>query len=1104
MSKRFLGQFWRPATRPPARRAETRRHRPALEELENRLAPATLTVNSNIDAVTANSNLTLREAIAIVNAGNTTGRSAQEVSLVSGTLGTNDTIQFSASVTSAGAATFTLVSQLAITKSVAIVGPTANSITLNGNNAGRVFVIDDSTAANLVVSLSGLNLTGGNGAGGDGGALFNNETLTLTNCALFGNTTTGAGGGIRNHEGGVLTLTNCTLSGNTANAAGGGIYNSKTLTVNLSTITGNRADNDNTGGEVGGGIGTSNVAAATTTLQGTIVAGNFSGSASTANDLGEKNVEATSTFNLIGNAVSAGGLTHGAGGNIVGNNGSGTLAIDSILNTTLAFNGGLARTHALAANSPAINSGSNALIPAGVTADQRGAPFTRTNGIVDMGAFEVQPPLIVDTTADVDNGNYAAGNFSIREAVRLANATPGADSIAFSSALNNQTIALTSGELKITDAATISGPGPGLLTVSGSNLSRIFNVDNGVTAFIIVTISGLTITAGRDNTDTAGNILNRETLTLSNAVVSNSNSAGVANYGIGNLTITNSTISGNTTPDSGGGVYSAGGSVEITASTITGNTATAGVGGGVLVDGGSCDISQSTITGNGAGTDGGGVRIGNFSFVTITNSTITGNSAKANGGGVWIESGSFLTLVNATLTANRANSDGVGAGSGGGLLAAAGSSTTLHNTLIAGNFKNPGTTTGDDVSGAAAAASSNNLIGNGTGLSGITSGNQGNQIGTAASPIDPKLGPLASNGGPTQTIALLTGSPAINAGDNSLIPVGVTSDQRGAPFTRTSGTVDIGAYEDQPPILLQSTATALTASPQASTGGTLVTFTATVNSGGSPVATGNVTFFDSGLAISPSVAVNAAGVAVFTTSGLLVGNHPVTAVYGGTSTFATSTSAPQSVSVFAPIQVVSVTPNANIAAMAGSQHSRIVSLVVVFNQAVELDAGAFVLSVHTNGVSFGDTAMPAGMGAVPTSLSFTGSADHKTWTITFSGNTDLGADGFASLKDGVYDLTILAAKVHPDGAPSVAMPANWATTFHRLFGDIDAPLTPAGGSVDFFTIVNTGDNFAFRDAFNKTGPGYLPYLDFDGSGLINTGDNLEFRDRFNKALIWRA
>ena len=83
------------------------------------------------------------------------------------------------------------------------------------------------------------------------------------------------------------------------------------------------------------------------------------------------------------------------------------------------------------------------------------------------------------------------------------------------------------------------------------------------------------------------------------------------------------------------------------------------------------------------------------------------------------------------------------------------------------------------------------------------------------------------------------------------------------------------------------------------------------------------------------------------------------------------------------------------------------------------------------------------------------------------------------------------------------MAANSTTTFHRLFGDTGAPTTPAGGTpnVDFEAVVNSGDNLAFRGAFNNAA-NYKAFFDFNGDGVINSGDNLQFRNRFNKALTW--
>jgi hypothetical protein len=147
-----------------------------------------------------------------------------------------------------------------------------------------------------------------------------------------------------------------------------------------------------------------------------------------------------------------------------------------------------------------------------------------------------------------------------------------------------------------------------------------------------------------------------------------------------------------------------------------------------------------------------------------------------------------MTVTNVTLTANTVN------GSGGG-IEVLGGNLTLYNSIIANNsnvFPAP-----DDIDGtidahlaAGQSPSSNNLIGPG-GSGGLMDGVYGNLVGAA----DPKLGPLANNGGPTQTIALLGGSPAIDRGSNALAAAaGLTTDQRG--FGRIyNRVVDIGAFE---------------------------------------------------------------------------------------------------------------------------------------------------------------------------------------------------------------------------------------------------------------------------------------------------------------------
>jgi hypothetical protein len=202
--------------------------------------------------------------------------------------------------------------------------------------------------------------------------------------------------------------------------------------------------------------------------------------------------------------------------------------------------------------------------------------------------------------------------------------------------------------------------------------------------------------------------------------------------------------------------------------------------------------------------------------------------------------------------------------------------------------------------------------------------------------------------------------------------------------------------------------------------------------------------------------------------------------------------------------VVSITLNGNIASLAGNQHSRVVSLVVVFDQAVEMGADALTLALHTNNVSYNGVSYANGYGTLPTSLNLA-TTDYITWIVTFVGNTDNGVDGYNSLKDGVYDLLFDASMIHPLGVPQIQMASDAMFVFHRLFGDKDAAGTPAGGTVgvDFQGILNSGDNLVFQSTLNNPS-NYLAYFDFHGDGTVNTGDNLQFQNRFNKALIWRV
>jgi Cadherin-like domain len=203
--------------------------------------------------------------------------------------------------------------------------------------------------------------------------------------------------------------------------------------------------------------------------------------------------------------------------------------------------------------------------------------------------------------------------------------------------------------------------------------------------------------------------------------------------------------------------------------------------GGAIYNLGTLKLTNSTLSGNAAPLGGG---IYNDYVLTVTNSTVSGNDAGYGGG---IHNGGFLALLNSTVTTNRADSRG------GGLDHFAGAETVLNNTIVAGNFRGTGTTASDIAASLEGTVYGfNNLIGTG-GSGDLTNGQNGNLVGVdVATVLNPTL---TFNGGPTKTHALLAGAnPAVNAGDNSKVPAGVTTDQRG--FARISGgIVDIGAFE---------------------------------------------------------------------------------------------------------------------------------------------------------------------------------------------------------------------------------------------------------------------------------------------------------------------
>jgi hypothetical protein len=426
----------------------------------------------------------------------------------------------------------------------------------------------------------------------------------------------------------------------------------------------------------------------------------------------------------------------------------------------------------------------------------------------------------VDLTSDTGTGTGNAGDLLFVIGQANANPNPAGSLIQFSTPLFStpQTIMLGS-TLELSGSAgpiTIDGPGATLLTVNGNNTVRVFSVDAGVTA----AFSGLTISSGLASAGAGiansgvlalsacaitnnvangpsaegGGIENNRMLTISNCTISNNsisttNGSGGGIFSDDTLAITGSTIANNSTGDGGlgGGVFNTF-TATLTGDTIANNSVGSGGNGGGLFNDGQMLVSGCTIASNSTGSgDGGGIY--NVGLLTLPDSTVAGNSAGGDGGGIF--NGLTLTAVNTTIAYNSA---AIG-GTGGGLDASAGTST-LDNTIVAQNTHLiVSGSVPDDIAGTVSSASKFDLIGTG-GPGGLTNGVNGNQVGVA----NPVLGPLANNGGAAPTIALLPGSPAINAGSNALN--GLEFDERGPGFPRSfNGSIDIGAFEAQPAVI---------------------------------------------------------------------------------------------------------------------------------------------------------------------------------------------------------------------------------------------------------------------------------------------------------------
>jgi hypothetical protein len=750
--------------RVPASRQST------AEIMERRLLMSTYTVNTLSDAIDpVAGQLTLRQAVSYAN-------------LHAGA----DTIVFDPTVFPAGSSqTITLlngpISFTDTSGSTTVTGPGSAALAVNGNQTSRVFQVSSGVA----VSMSGLTITNG--------AVNSSAGVIAT------------GGGIQN--GGSLTLTNVTVSDNLAN---GGSY---------PDIEGGATGNG--GAADGAGIySTGNLVLVNTVISGNTAQGGNSYYQPTTNYFSDPNVAdgggiyCTGSLTISGGAISNnnafGGVSEYPEGGVCGEAEGGGIYVTgqlSIASTTVSGN--------------TATGGSGGQVFS--VSDEAGGANASGGGIYASGTSTINGSSFSDNQAQGGTSGAESGGAGI-----------GSGGAIFSDA------SLTVDSCSMLGNRASGGGGPSDDNGPGSNGFGGAIAAEGPLNVLNSQLSSNLAIAGNGEAERNNNI--------------EASGYGGAIYSTQSMVLTGSTITGNTAEavpggqyagqggnGEGGGVYTAG-MATISSSSLNGNAAiggpgdytygystTAGIGGsglgGAIFNGGTLAVNDSTLSGNqatggqggqqtasmyggpGGGAGGGGI----FSSGKLTLSTCTvsgndviggnggiggyngANGGYAQGGGVY-ESG-ILTISESTLVGNstRGGQPGpsgdslyyvngsTGVAEGGGIYA--GKNSLLDNSIISAN----NAASGADVYSSLSTASAYNLIGYGASL---TNGVNGNQIGVH----DPMLSALGNYGGPTETMLPLAGSPVIDAGSNSLIPAGVTTDQRG--YGRIVGTsVDIGAVE---------------------------------------------------------------------------------------------------------------------------------------------------------------------------------------------------------------------------------------------------------------------------------------------------------------------
>jgi hypothetical protein len=723
---------------------------------------------------------------------------------------------------------------------------TLAACTLDGNVAKGASSAGGGLASFGTAVLNDCTLVN-NSSDNQGGGVYNSDltnaiagTTTLTNCTLAGNSAAVDGAGLLTFAG-FLTLTNCTVAGNTVKTSGSdlgsglvtilGVVTIQNTIVASNTIAGAPSDVISVSGIVDGGFN----------LIGTGGAGGLINGVD-GNQVGVAN-PGLSTLGNYGGPGATIGLLPGSPALDAGSN---ALAVDSLGNPLATDQRGLPRIINGAVDIGAFEYQGPAIITVNSSADTdaRDSGLTLREALLLEDAGLGLGDLTSAERAQVTGGDPGMGNgtdiinfdgtvFASPQTIALANgqlpalvhkviiAGPGANLLTIdahqassiltdfgvSASISGLTLANGNssgagaaidnegGSLSLTESALIGDAaqfGGGLFnnggfttltdctltgdsaTVRGGGLFNQF----GTVVLINCSLSVNTASAsggGLFNFQGSAEVFNCN-------FVSNTsfNGGGFSNQGLADLE--NCTFTSNTATDFGGGIDNGG---TATLNNCTFSTNTAFVGGGFFNDiGDTATLTDCTVAGNSA-NDGGGVS--DLGTASLTNCTVSGNTANAADTAGGIDTSSSNTKASTTLTnCTVANNTNRTAGGRGGLFAGrygtAQATVTLRNTIVA---ENSGPQFGD--SGAS--------VGPGTFTSlgfNLSSDSSGNLVQTGdLQNANPLLAPLGSYGGPTQTLALLPGSPAINAGTTTGAPA---TDQRGQ---RRVGAVDIGAFESQ-------------------------------------------------------------------------------------------------------------------------------------------------------------------------------------------------------------------------------------------------------------------------------------------------------------------